>query len=672
MATYYFDISNSFTPDYSSTPFTSIRPGSYADVQTLLSGGETQGVTLNPSGDILRLRGTRVDGGSITISLGIGSIDVLITSWEDNVPYIFKTDTSPFFTIEQNSGFYISDSITIQNGIFDSLNLISNSTSNGNSTSLNLKNCIFYNEFWNEHNVNVFFFGCTFNNLVNFYIIAYTFSPSMTDAMYDLNFYDNVFIDSIPSDERPDLLDTTSATFNFYHNTFTNSEVELESNLIDYTYVGNEINISAADFEWSASQVFPIIDEVEPETIIYGDYDVEVSSTEDRTSFWEDNNIIDGLYGYSRYGRGAFNFNEVYFGHIGSYYFGGEYENTTPDISIPHIELEVLSENFISIGITPTFEIPEIIISPIDSNIVTTSEFCSLEFSAAPLSGGTPLTVKFTAYGQKSNVEISEYRWWFEHNITSGVEDYISCAGPEAYHTYCGSYLQQYDVKLSALCKKIEPDILIDGDGNEYTTVVIGSREWTVENWRSTKYMDGTAIPNVTNNSEWEGLSTPAYAWYNNDSAQGYGALYNWWVVDPDNPKQIAPEGWGVPTDADWTALEDYLIANGYNWDGTTQDNKIGKALASNGGEWATSNTEGRVGNDQGSNNSSGFSALPGGFRVYSGFFASVGYSGYWWSVTEYDASSAWVRTLGYDNVYLDRSNIDKGLGLSVRLVRDI
>ena len=222
--------------------------------------------------------------------------------------------------------------------------------------------------------------------------------------------------------------------------------------------------------------------------------------------------------------------------------------------------------------------------------------------------------------------------------------------------------------------------ILIDPDKNVYTTVQIGTQVWTVENLRTTKYADGTAIPHVTDNREWGVLSSPAYSWYNNDPGQGYGALYNWWVVDTLNEHKIAPEGWKVPTDADWTELENYLIANGYNWDGSIPEgdppfdwshNKIGKAMASSGGEWGTSATVGHVGNDQESNNSSGFSALPGGYRFSYGNFDDVGSSGRWWSATESNASFAWDRYLNRDTEYLDGNYRYKGLGLSVRLLRD-
>ncbi|KMQ49610.1 hypothetical protein CHISP_3482 [Chitinispirillum alkaliphilum] len=214
-------------------------------------------------------------------------------------------------------------------------------------------------------------------------------------------------------------------------------------------------------------------------------------------------------------------------------------------------------------------------------------------------------------------------------------------------------------------------DTLTDPDGNVYTTVTIGNQVWTVQNLRTTEYADGTPIPHVTDGSEWGNLSTPAYCWYNNDPEQGYGTLYNWWVVDPANPNSIAPEGWRVPTDEDWDVLRNYLIANGYSWDETTTGNNIGKALASSGGEWFQSGTTGSVGNDQGSNNSSGFSALPGGYRDGDGYFNNGGSVGHWWSATESDASSAWFSYLHHSSEDLDRGNYFKRLGWSVRLLRD-
>jgi uncharacterized protein (TIGR02145 family) len=213
-----------------------------------------------------------------------------------------------------------------------------------------------------------------------------------------------------------------------------------------------------------------------------------------------------------------------------------------------------------------------------------------------------------------------------------------------------------------------------DADGNVYQSVRIGSQVWTVEDLRTTKYSDGTAIPGPTfTTSQWSDLTTPAYCWYEDSTGAAYrqkwGALYNWYAV---NTGKLAPEGWRVPTDADWTTLENYLIANGYNWDGTTTENKIGKSMAAR-TDWPsfTKARAGTIGNDLGKNNASGFSALPGGYRTNDGNFYTIRDYGYWWSATEYDASGAWDRNLRCLIERLLRYDTNKSCGFSVRLLRD-
>jgi uncharacterized protein (TIGR02145 family) len=218
-------------------------------------------------------------------------------------------------------------------------------------------------------------------------------------------------------------------------------------------------------------------------------------------------------------------------------------------------------------------------------------------------------------------------------------------------------------------------DAMGDIDGNVYKVVKIGNQLWTVENLRATKYNNGTAIPLVTVNAAWNALTTPGYCYYNNttntDSIKKFGALYNWYIVNPSNPKKIAPVGWHVPTDAEWTILENYMIATGYNWDGTTTDNKIAKSLASN-TDWVTYSTPGTIGCDLTTNNRSGFSALPGGCRYGGGSFYGQSEYGSWWSTTVSGATGAYGRYLYYVGDYLYRVGNLEGCGFSVRLLRDI
>ena len=126
-----------------------------------------------------------------------------------------------------------------------------------------------------------------------------------------------------------------------------------------------------------------------------------------------------------------------------------------------------------------------------------------------------------------------------------------------------------------------------DIDGNTYDYLTYGTQQWTVENAAMETYRDGTPIPQVTDATQWSNLTTGAWCYYDNDPTKG--KLYNWYAVagihdnDPNTPnKEFAPLGWHVPTDAEWTTLEEHLIANGYNYDGTTTGNKIAKSMASN------------------------------------------------------------------------------------------
>ncbi len=214
-----------------------------------------------------------------------------------------------------------------------------------------------------------------------------------------------------------------------------------------------------------------------------------------------------------------------------------------------------------------------------------------------------------------------------------------------------------------------------DIEGNVYKTVKIGNQEWMAENLRTTKYNDGSPISNITSNTTWDSCyytHTGAYCYYanttNSDSIEKFGALYNWYAV---NTGKLAPAGWHVPDTTNWNTLENYLIANGYNYDGTTSGNKIAKAMTAK-TDWLSSPNEGVPGNNPSTNNSSGFSALPGGFHSSNGHFYSIGDDGSWWSATEYDASYAWFRNLSYDYYNLYRYyNYYKSCGFSLRLVRD-
>jgi len=197
-----------------------------------------------------------------------------------------------------------------------------------------------------------------------------------------------------------------------------------------------------------------------------------------------------------------------------------------------------------------------------------------------------------------------------------------------------------------------------DIDGNVYHTVHIGTQVWMVENLKTTRYNNGSAIPLVTDNAVWIDLSSPAFCWYNNDSTykNTYGALYNWYTV---NTNKLAPQGWHVPTQEDWIILSTFLggdsIAGG-------KMKSIG-TMEGGTGLWHTPNA--------GATNEYDFSGYPGGLRDYDGSFQLMGYVGYWWTSTENSCFSVWLRLVTSYDAKCRNEQAGKDYGYSIRCVSD-
>jgi uncharacterized protein (TIGR02145 family) len=213
-------------------------------------------------------------------------------------------------------------------------------------------------------------------------------------------------------------------------------------------------------------------------------------------------------------------------------------------------------------------------------------------------------------------------------------------------------------------------DSVTDNDGNMYKTVKIGTQVWMAENLRTTHYNDGSAIPlKVISDVEWKNLTTPGYCWYNNDSAtysKQYGALYNWYVVETG---KLCPSGWRVPTDTVWKTMENWLIANGYNFDGTTTWNKIAKSLAAT-TNWPVSTKTGAVGNTDYPEyrNKTGFSAI--GLGARGDWFICCDAAEYW-SSTSYSSNMAFGLEIHYDYIDTYRSAYVKYCGMPIRCVKE-
>ena len=209
-----------------------------------------------------------------------------------------------------------------------------------------------------------------------------------------------------------------------------------------------------------------------------------------------------------------------------------------------------------------------------------------------------------------------------------------------------------------------------DKDGNVYKTIKIGNQWWMAENLKVTHYRNGDLIPNVTSNSEWIGLSTGAYCAFINDAnneSETYGYLYNWYAIN--DSRDIAPEGWHVPTDAEWKELEMALGMSQSEADDTEfRGTNEGSKLAGMADLWVNGDLENNSSFDE-----SGFSALPGGYRFSSssGSFTNLGSRATFWSSTESNRLYAWRRYLYYNYSEVYRYYSNKRRGFSVRLVRD-
>jgi uncharacterized protein (TIGR02145 family) len=199
-----------------------------------------------------------------------------------------------------------------------------------------------------------------------------------------------------------------------------------------------------------------------------------------------------------------------------------------------------------------------------------------------------------------------------------------------------------------------------DKEGNVYKTVTIGTQTWMAENLKSTKFNDGTAITTLQDFSAWSNpMRKPAYCWYKNDQVNfgnTYGALYNWYVVDPstNGNKNVCPVSWHVPTDDDWKALKSNLT-----------DTIAGSQLKEAGTtHWLAPNT--------GASNSTGFTALPAGIRTDNGVFKEVGTTTSWWSATEFDMQTSWYRFLTTFSKGMGSSNYEgRKSGMSIRCIKD-
>jgi len=244
---------------------------------------------------------------------------------------------------------------------------------------------------------------------------------------------------------------------------------------------------------------------------------------------------------------------------------------------------------------------------------------------------------------------------------TSRIDDALVCI-KEGYQLYRIAMTNPDSSGLQITMVPLDTATVKDADGNVYKTVRIGNQYWMAENLRTTKYNDGGSMGN-------------ACQFYNNttDAAakKKWGALY---TLNAITSGKLAPAGWHIPSNAEFDTLTKYLIAHGYNYDGTTSGNKIAKSMAAT-TEWKLSDEIGAIGNDLSLNNASGFSALPGGYWYYGvNNFTQQGIQGFWYTSTPGDPSVGypygWICQLwcvNFDFTWYDAASVN----CSVRLVRN-
>ncbi|HOM41527.1 MAG TPA: fibrobacter succinogenes major paralogous domain-containing protein [Bacteroidales bacterium] len=191
----------------------------------------------------------------------------------------------------------------------------------------------------------------------------------------------------------------------------------------------------------------------------------------------------------------------------------------------------------------------------------------------------------------------------------------------------------------------------VDGDGNVYDTVVIGTQVWLKENLKTTRFRDGTPIPLVTDNNKWASMTSAAYCWYNNNPVykDNYGAIYNWYAA-----AYACPVGWRLPTKEELETLKNYAEEDA----GKLKDPKF----------WSC--PPGYV-MDCSGNNETGFSARPGGARDYEyGYFANIGHVFAIWSSTA-NESGAWGLHFWSNSFVITIQPSRKRGGCSVRCIKD-
>ncbi len=213
---------------------------------------------------------------------------------------------------------------------------------------------------------------------------------------------------------------------------------------------------------------------------------------------------------------------------------------------------------------------------------------------------------------------------------------------------------------------------ITDIDGNNYQTIIVGTKKWMAEDLKVTRFSNGdkipgsTYLPMVTDSTAWGSLYSAGFCFYDNNSANGnvYGALYNFYaVVDSRN---MCPTGWHVPTDNEWM---DFELSLGMT---SAQVNLTGLRGTTEGDKMKEIGTEHWIGGNTSATNSSGFSGLPNGARNYDGSsFDNLGIIGSWWTSTSGGSIECYCRYLQNTYSMVGRTSTFRNSGIAVRCIEN-
>lgn len=331
---------------------------------------------------------------------------------------------------------------------------------------------------------------------------------------------------------------------------------------------------------------------------------------------------------------------------------------------------------------TSTDQLPQMNTEVI-SNVTTTSAYCSANIIS---DGGATVTERGICWSTRPDPTIKNFKTSDGQGIGSFQDSLLNLSPATTY------YVRAYAININGtaygkitvlttpnevgttspvLNNDLTYGTATDIAGNIYKTITIGTQTWMAQNLAVTKYRNGDAIQNETDNLKWNRLTTGAQCTYENNSESNtiikFGRLYNYYaVVDTRN---LAPAGWHIATDAEWSILSDYLTTH------LGTSTTVAQALASK-SDWTESNVLGAIGfmdpeTYTSLNNSSGFSGLAAGYRAEYGEYSYIKNYTAWWTADNNDKQTAKFRSMNYYSKNTSSEFIKKQYGLSVRCIKD-